>query len=144
MCQTKGSNKRAPGRVVIYISVHLVFIYTLAFSNVLLVLALNLMVLISRYCKCSLAWCQVDLKSWVGVCKRVEVLQFFHVFKTILNCIIKKGCWSAWYFICLVIYLTTINDSFISIPFIDLKIFSIRWIKSVVDVPTEQVSCKNF
>ena len=24
MCQTKGSNKRAPGRVVIYISVHLV------------------------------------------------------------------------------------------------------------------------
>ena len=34
MCQTKESNKRAPGRVVIYISVHLVLIYTLAFSNV--------------------------------------------------------------------------------------------------------------
>ena len=44
MCQTKESNKRAPGRVVIYISVHLVLIYTLTFSNVLLVLALNLIV----------------------------------------------------------------------------------------------------
>ena len=43
MCQTKESNKRAPGQVVIYISVHLVLIYTLAFSNVLQVLALNFM-----------------------------------------------------------------------------------------------------
>ena len=42
MYQTKESNKRAPGRVVIYISVHLVLIYTLAFNYVLLVLALNL------------------------------------------------------------------------------------------------------
>ena len=40
-------------------SVHLVLIYTLAFSNVLLVLALNYMVHKSSYCKCSLAWCQV-------------------------------------------------------------------------------------
>ena len=55
MCQTKESNKRAPGRVV---SVHLVLTYTLTFSNVLLVLALNLVVHKSSYCKCSLAWCQ--------------------------------------------------------------------------------------
>ena len=34
-------------------------IHTLAFSNVLLVLALNLMVHKSSYCKCSLAWCEV-------------------------------------------------------------------------------------
>ena len=54
MLQTKESNKRAPGRVVIYIWVHLALIYTLAFSNVLLVLALNVMVHRSRYCKCSL------------------------------------------------------------------------------------------
>ena len=40
--KTKELNKHAPGRVVIYISVHLVSIYTLTFSNVLLVLALNL------------------------------------------------------------------------------------------------------
>ena len=39
--------------------VHLVLIYALAFSNVLLVLALNFMVHKSSYCKCSLAWCQV-------------------------------------------------------------------------------------
>ena len=32
---------------------------TLAFSNVLLVLALNFMVHRPSYCKCSLAWCQV-------------------------------------------------------------------------------------
>ena len=50
------SNKRAPGRAV---KVHLVLIYTLAFSNVLLVLALNFMVHKSSYCKCSLRWCQV-------------------------------------------------------------------------------------
>ena len=48
-----------PGRVVIYIKVHLVLIYTLTFSYVLLVLALNFMVHKSSYCKCSLAWCQV-------------------------------------------------------------------------------------
>ena len=35
MCQTKESNKRTPRRAVIYISVHLVLIYTLAFSNVI-------------------------------------------------------------------------------------------------------------
>ena len=58
MRQTKESNKRAPGRVVIHISVHLVLIYTLTFSNVLLVLALNLIVHKPSYCKCSLAWCQ--------------------------------------------------------------------------------------
>ena len=58
MRQTKESNKCAPGRVVIYISVHLVSIYTLTVSNVLLVLALNLIVHKSSYCKCSLAWCQ--------------------------------------------------------------------------------------
>ena len=37
----------------------LVLIYTVAFSNVLLVLALNFMAHKSSYCKCSLAWCQV-------------------------------------------------------------------------------------
>ena len=58
MCQTKESNKHAPGWVVIYISVHSVLVYTLAFINVLLVLALNFMVHKSSYCKCSLAWCQ--------------------------------------------------------------------------------------
>ena len=59
MCQIKESNKPAPGRVVVYIKVHIVLIYTLAFSNVLLVLALNFMVHKSSYSKCSLAWCQV-------------------------------------------------------------------------------------
>ena len=49
MRQTKESNKRAPGRVVIYISVHLASI---------LVLTLNLIVHKPSYCKCSLAWCQ--------------------------------------------------------------------------------------
>ena len=45
MRQTKESNKRAAGRIVIYISVHLASIFNLAFSiNVLLVLALNFMV----------------------------------------------------------------------------------------------------
>ena len=44
---TKESNKHAPGRVVIYISVHLVLIYTSAFSNVSLVLALNIKLLYS-------------------------------------------------------------------------------------------------
>ena len=58
MHQTKESNKRALGRVVIYISVHLVPMYTLTFSNVLLVLALNLIVHKSSYFKCSLLWCQ--------------------------------------------------------------------------------------
>ena len=57
MGQTKESNKRAPGLVVIYISVHLASIYTLTF-NVLLVLTLNLIVHKPSYCKCSLAWCQ--------------------------------------------------------------------------------------
>ena len=59
MCQTKESNKRAPGRVVIYIQVNLVLIYNITCSNVLLVHALNFMVHKSNYCKCSLAWCQV-------------------------------------------------------------------------------------
>ena len=40
----KEIDKRAPGRVVIYISVHLVSIYTLTFRNVLLVVALYFMV----------------------------------------------------------------------------------------------------
>ena len=44
---------------MIYISVHIVSVYTLTFSNVLSVLALNLIVHKSSYCKCSLAWCQV-------------------------------------------------------------------------------------
>ena len=55
MRQTKESNKRAPGLVVIFISVHLVSIHTLTFSNVLLVLALNLILHKSSNCKCSLA-----------------------------------------------------------------------------------------
>ena len=37
----------------------IILIYTLAFSNVLLVLALNFIVHKLSYCKCSLAWCQV-------------------------------------------------------------------------------------
>ena len=81
----------------------------------------------------------LDDKSWVGVCKRVEALQFFHVFKTIL--IVSKGrgkCWPGCYFICLVIYLTPTDESFISIPFIDLAIYSIQRIKSGVEVPMEQ------
>ena len=41
------------------IHVHLVLIYTSAFSNVLLVLAFNFTVHESSYCKCSFAWCQV-------------------------------------------------------------------------------------
>ena len=53
--KTKESNKHAPRQAVVYIKVHLVLIYTLAFSNVLLVLALNFMVHKSGYCKCSLA-----------------------------------------------------------------------------------------
>ena len=58
MRQTKELNKRAPGQIVIYISVHLVSIYTLTFSNGLLILSLNLIVHKSSYCKRSLAWCQ--------------------------------------------------------------------------------------
>ena len=58
MCQTKESNKREPGWVVIYIQVHLVLIYNITCSKVLLVLVLNFMVHKSSYCKCSLAWCQ--------------------------------------------------------------------------------------
>ena len=42
----------------IYISVHLVSIYTLTFSYILLVLALNHIMHKSSYCKCSLAWRQ--------------------------------------------------------------------------------------
>ena len=57
MRQTKESNKRAPGRVVIYISVHLVLIYTLTFNNVLLLLALNLMLHIQ------LLWMQFSMMS---------------------------------------------------------------------------------
>ena len=54
----KGIEQACSGRVVIYIPVHLVPIHTLTLSNVLLVLALNLIVHKSSYCKCSLAWCQ--------------------------------------------------------------------------------------
>ena len=58
-------------------------------------------------------------------------------------------CWPGWYFICLSIYLTTFDDNFISIPFIDLAIFSIQWSKSVVEVPTnqgptDQLPCKTI
>ena len=35
-------------------------------------------------------------------------------------------CWPGWYFIYLAIYLTPIDDNFISIPFIDFAIFSIQ------------------
>ena len=55
----RNSNKRAPGRVVIYISPFSINLYFLTFSNVLLVLALNLIVHKSSYYKCSLAWYQV-------------------------------------------------------------------------------------
>ena len=53
-------------------------------------------------------------------------------------------CRPGWYFICLAIYLTTIDDNFICIPFIDLAIFSIQWSKSGVEVPTDQVPCKTI
>ena len=39
----------------------------------------------------------------------------------------------------LVIYLTTIDNNFISIPFIDLAIFSIQLVRLGRDVPTYQV-----
>ena len=57
MRQTKNRTSVLLGELG-YISVHLVSIYTLTFSNILLVLALNLIVHKSGYCKCSLAWCQ--------------------------------------------------------------------------------------
>ena len=57
-------------------------------------------------------------------------------------------CWPGWYFICLAIYLTTIDDNFISIPFIDLAIFSIQWSQGwrflQINVPTDQVPCKTI
>ena len=52
--------------------------------------------------------------------------------------------WPAWYFICFAIYLTTNDGNFISIPFIDLAIFSIQWSKLVVEVPMDQVPCKTI
>ena len=77
------------------------------------------------------------------------VTVFFLMFSKQFLLYHKEGvkCWPGWYFICLVIYVTTIDDSFISIPFTDLEIFSIQWIKSgvkvpTVQVPTEQVPCK--
>ena len=57
MHQTKESNKCAPGLVVIYISVHLLLIYTVTFSNVLLLLALNFMLHIQ------LLWMQFNMMS---------------------------------------------------------------------------------
>ena len=51
--------------------------------------------------------------------------------------IIKKGWNVDLVDICLAIYLTTIDDNCISIPFIDLAIFSIQWSKSGVEVPTD-------
>ena len=59
--------------------------------------------------------------------KRVEALQFFHVFRAILITSLRRDEMLAWLiFICLAIYLTAIDDNFISIPFIDLAIFSIQ------------------
>ena len=57
MRQTKESNKRASGRAVIYITLHLVLIYTLTFSNVLLLLALKFMLHIQ------LLWMQFSMMS---------------------------------------------------------------------------------
>ena len=57
MHQTKESNKCTPGLVVIYISVHLLLIYTVTFSNVLLLLALNFMLHIQ------LLWMQFSMMS---------------------------------------------------------------------------------
>ena len=93
------------------------------------------------------------LKSPVGLYKNVEALQFFffffffffHVFKTLLLYHKEKvKCWPGWYFICLLIYLTAIDASFISNTFIDSAIFSIQWVKSGVAVPTDQVPGKTI
>ena len=56
----------------------------LTFSNVLLVLALNLLVHKSSYCKCSLAWCQARTffylqsehipSKWKNTCSNMQVL----------------------------------------------------------------------
>ena len=88
-------------------------------------------------------------KSPLGVGKRVEALQFFHVFKTILIVSYDTEGMKCWYFICFSIYLTTIDDNFISIPLINLAIFSIQWSKSGwkfqrINVPTDQVPCKTI
>ena len=58
-------------------------------------------------------------------------------------------CWPGWYFICLVIYLTTIDDNFISIPFIILRYFQFHevsqgWSFVRISVPTDQVPCKTI
>ena len=80
------------------------------------------------------------IKSWVGYAKGWSCYSFSMFSKQFLL-YHKEGvkCWPGWYFIFLEIYLATIDDSFISIPFIDLEIFSIQWIKSGVEVPTAQV-----
>ena len=103
MRQTKESNKRAPGRVVIYISVHLVSICTLTFSNVLLVLALNLIVHKSSYCKCSLAWCQARPffyswsehipSKWENTRSNMQVLTKIKNPTIIVNNISRWGLW---------------------------------------------------
>ena len=68
--------------------------------------------------------------SW-GMQKDGGVIVFFMFSKQFLL-YHKDGvkCWPGLYITSLIIYLTTIDDSFISIPFVDLEIFSIQWIKS--------------
>ena len=97
-----------------------------------------------------------SLKIWsleLGYAKGWRVTGFFfHVFKTIFIVSKRRG-WSVDLVgissVRLIIYLTTIDDGFISIPFIDLEILSIQWIRSGVEVPmlqvpTEQVPCKTI
>ena len=86
----------------------------------------------------------VHIKGW-------RRYSFFYVFQNDSYRIIKKG-WNVDLvdiFICLAIYLTSIDGNFISTPFIDLAIFSIQWRKSGVEVttdqgPTDQIPCKSI
>ena len=67
---------------------------------------------------------QIQVTSW-GIQKGGDVT-FFSCFQNNFISYHKEvvTCWPGWYFICLVIYLTTIDNNFISIPFIYLAIFN--------------------
>ena len=78
MHQTKESNKRAPGRVVLYISVHLVSIYTLTFIHTLRVhyahAAANLNSVYSKYAKVARVhyFCTIALRTSRAVLTRAR------------------------------------------------------------------------
>ena len=85
-------------------------------------------------------------KSPVGVYKKGGGVTVFFMFSKQFLSYYKERmqCLPGWYFISFVIYLTTIDNNIMSIPFIDLAIFSIQWSKSGVEVPTDQVPCKTI